>query len=132
MSSGPLPARARGCPALMLPPERGGGPLEYGLATCAKYNISPPRGIPEKGQEICAAPGSSPANCWMDFYACRKADIAARAYDRSFVGQHDPAGEPQAALVTTDARGRRFYCLQRNGTWVHKGEHDFPVGGTKA
>lgn len=116
----------------MLPPNRAGGPLEYGLATCSKYNTSPPRGIPEKGQDICAEPGSNPGNCWMDFYACRKANIAERAFDRSFVGQHDPAGEPQAALVTTDQHGRRFYCLQRHGAWVHQGEHDFPVGGTKA
>ncbi len=129
MSSGPLPPKRQGCSALMLPPQRAGGPLEYGLATCSKYNTSPPRGIPEKGQEICAQPGSSPATCWMDFYACRRANIAERAYQRSFLGQHDPAGEPQVAEAARDAQGRAFYCLQRNGQWVHSGDHDFPVGG---
>src|SRR5690348_12470975 len=128
MSSGPLPPR-RGCPALMLPPQRAGGPLEYGLAMCSKYNTSPPRGIPEKGEDICAQPTSSPATCWMDFYACRKADIPRRAFNRSFLGEHDPLGEPQVVLAHTDERGRKFYCLQRNGQWIHQSEHDFPVGG---
>jgi hypothetical protein len=108
-------------------PQTGGGPYEYGLATCSKYNTSPPRGIPEKGEEICARPGSNSANCWMDFRACRKAEIPRRAFERSFLGQRDPLGEPQVALVTTDAYGREFYCLQRNGTWVHDGEHEFPT-----
>src|SRR5438034_8858 len=40
-----------GCPKLMPLPQTGGGPYEYGLATCTKYNTSPPRGIPEKGEE---------------------------------------------------------------------------------
>ena len=53
----------RGCPKLMPLPQTGGGPYEYGLATCSKYNTSPPRGIPEKGEEICARPGSNSANC---------------------------------------------------------------------
>ena len=118
---------ARGCPKLMPLPQTGGGPYEYGLATCSKYNTSPPRGIPEKGEEICARPGSNSANCWMDFRACRKAEIPRRAFERSFLGQRDPLGEPQVALVTTDAYGREFYCLQRHGTWVHDGEHDFPT-----
>ena len=129
MAAHESPAPAQGCPRLMLPPEQAGGPLEYGLATCSKYNTSPPRGIPEKGQEICARPGSNPNNCWMDFYACRKADIPRRAYNRSFLGQRDPLGEPQIALVSTDAHGRSFYCLRREGQWVHEGDHDFPVGG---
>lgn len=118
----------QGCPKLSPLPQNAGGPYEYGLATCTKYNTSPPRGIPEKGEEICAQPGSTAINCWMDFRACRKADIPRRAYDRSFLGQRDPLGEPQVALVCTDAQGRAFYCLQRNGLWVHEGEHDFPVG----
>lgn len=129
MSSGPLPPTRRGCPALMLPPERAGGPLEYGLAMCSKYNTSPPRGIPEQGQEVCAQPGSSPTTCWMDFYACRKANIPGRAFERSFLGQHDPSGEPHIAVAETDGLGRTFYCLQRDGQWVHSGDHDFPVGG---
>lgn len=122
-------APTRGCPKLSLQPQNAGVPLEYGLATCTKYNLSPPRGIPEHGEEICAQPRSNPVNCWLDFRACRKAEIPRRAYERSFLGQHDPNGEPQVALVTTDAQGRDFYCLQRNGHWIHDGEHDFPVGG---
>ena len=55
-----------GCPKLMPLPHTGGGPYEYGLATCTKYNTSPPRGIPEKGEEICARPGSNSANCWSN------------------------------------------------------------------
>jgi len=129
MSSGPLPKKIVGCPALMLAPERAGGPLEYGLAMCGKYNTSPPRGIPEEGEKICSQPGATTANCWMDFYACRKAGIPKRAFDRSFLGERDPKGEPRVALVTTDADGRAFYCLQRHDEWVHDGEHDFPVGG---
>ena len=84
---------------------------------------------PRAREEICAQPRSNPVNCWLDFRACRKAEIPRRAYERSFLGQHDPNGEPQVALVTTDAQGRDFYCLQRNGHWIHDGEHDFPVGG---
>ena len=124
---------AGGCPKLTpLPQNRSTVPFEYGLATCTKYNTSPPRGIPEQGEQICARPGSSSANCWMDLRACRKAEIARRAYERSFQGLRDPLGEPQVVLAATDAYGREFYCLQRNGTWVHEGEHDFPVGMSAA
>ena len=117
-----------GCPRLSTLPANDGVPYEYGLATCTKYNTSPPRGIPEGGEEICARPTSNPINCWMDMRACRKAEIARRAFDRSFLGQRDPLGEPHVALVHTDAQGREFYCLQRDGRWVHDGDHDFPVG----
>lgn len=118
-----------GCPQLTpLPENQSTVPFEYGLATCTKYNTSPPRGIPEQGEKICARPGSSAANCWMDLHACRKAGIARRAFDRSFLGQRDPLGEPHVAVVTTDQYGREFYCLQRGGKWVHDGDHDFPVG----
>ena len=129
MSAHEPAARTGGCPRLELNSPHGTTPVQYGLATCTKYNVSPPRGIPEKGEEICARPGSSPANCWMDFFACRKAEIAERAFNRSFLGQRDPLGEPQAALAYTDPDGRQYYCIQRNGQWVHGGEHDFPVGG---
>lgn len=117
-----------GCPRLSRRTQSQGAPLVYGLATCTKYNTSPPRGIPERGEELCARPGSSPTSCWLDLRACRKADIPRRAFERSFLGQHDPLGEPEVVLAKTDAYGREFYCLQRNGTWVHEGEHEFPVG----
>lgn len=127
MSSGPLPMK-HGCPALSLPPQRAGGPLEYGLATCSKYNTSPTRGVPEGGEQVCAQPGSSTATCWMDLYACRKANIPERAYQRSFLGEADSLGEPHVAEVRVDERGRHFYCLERDGRFVHDGEHEFPVG----
>lgn len=118
-----------GCPKLTpLPQNPHHVAFEYGLAQCTKYNITTPRGIPEKGEEICERPGSSPTNCWMDLRACRKAEIPRRAYERSFVGQHDPQGEPQVVLAETDSFGREYYCLQRNGQWIHDGDHDFPVG----
>ncbi len=116
-----------GCPRLTRLHRQPGVSYDYGLSTCTKYNTNPPRGIPEKGEEICAAPGSNPVNCWLDMRSCRKAEIARRAYNRSFLGQSDPLGEPQVARVETDAYGREFYCLQRNGVWVHEGEHEFPV-----
>ena len=122
------PSAGSGCPALIDVVDRGGAQLEYGLATCSKFNTSPPRGVPMLGEKICHKPGSTPANCWMDFYACRHASMPERAFNRSFTGAVDEKGEPQVALVLTDDSGRSFYCLQRDGQWIHSGEHDFPVG----
>ena len=127
MSTGPIP-RTTGCPELSPLPQNPGIPFEYGLATCTKYNMSPPRGIPEKGEDICARPESSAVNCWMDLRACRRAEIPRRAFNRSFLGQRDPLGEPHVDVAATDAAGRAYYCLKRNGAWVHDGEHEFPTG----
>jgi hypothetical protein len=121
--------RSGGCPRL-LPRAQvapGSAPV-YALAQCVKYNITTPRGIPAKGEDICARPDSGPVNCWMDLRACRKAEIARRAYERSFVGLQDPQGDPEVFVAMTDQYGREYYCLQHNGRCVHDGDHDFPMG----
>ena len=120
--------RTSGCPELSLRQQNPGATFANGLATCTKYNTNPPRGIPERGEEICARPDSSPVNCWMDLRACRKADIPRRAFNRSFLGENDPLGEPHVEVVTSDALGREYYCLARDGRWVHEGDHEFPSG----
>jgi hypothetical protein len=102
-------------------------PQTGGLAQCEKYNRYPMRAIPWGGEPICQQPEASPENCWLDFRSCRKADIARRVYAYSTLGETDLLGNPTIGVVTQDEAGRRYYCLHRNGVWVHDGDHDLPV-----
>ena len=116
-----------GCPSSRSP-QNARGPLEYGLAKCTKYNISPPRGIPEKGEEICDAAGSNPPIAGWTSRLPQGRDPAARL--RALVPRAARSqGRAEGCTRQDRYDGREFYCLQRNGQWIHDGEHDFPVGG---
>lgn len=100
--------------------------ITQGLSQCDKYNTNPLRPIPPGGETFCQAPDASGVNCWLDLRACRKAGIAKRFYSYT-IGDPYAGVPPSAALVDTDHLGRAFVCLQRDGAWVHDGDHEFPV-----
>jgi hypothetical protein len=100
--------------------------ITQGLCQCDKYNTNPLRPIPPGGETLCQAPGASGVNCWLDLRACRKAEIAKRFYAYT-IGDPYAGRPPQAVPVDRDRLGRTYMCLQQDGTWVHEGEHDFPM-----
>ena len=104
--------------------------ITRGLCQCDKYNTNPLRPIPPGGEAQCQLPGASGVNCWLDLRACRKAEIAKRFYAYT-TGDPYATSLPHIAQVDKDRLGRAFVCLQQDGTWVHGGDHAFPMSLVK-
>jgi hypothetical protein len=104
--------------------------ITRGLCQCDKYNTNPLRPIPPGGEAQCQLPGASGVNCWLDLRACRKAEIAKRFYAYT-TGDPYATALPRIAQVDKDRLGRAFVCLQQDGTWVHGGDHAFPMSLVK-
>jgi hypothetical protein len=100
--------------------------ITHGLCQCDKYNTNPLRPVPPGGEEFCQEAGASGVNCWLDLRSCKRAQIAKRFYAYT-VGDPYAGTAPRSMLVARDRFGRAFVCLQHDGTWVHEGNHDFPM-----
>jgi hypothetical protein len=115
-----------GCPHFHPAGNDSASGITEGLSQCDKYNTNPLRPIPPQGEQYCQAPDANGVNCWLDLRSCKRAELAKRFYAYT-IG--DPyAGPPPTAVQADRVRfGRIFVCLQRDGKWVHEGDHEFPM-----
>jgi hypothetical protein len=104
--------------------------ITQSLCQCDKYNTNPLRPIPPQGEQYCQSDGASGVNCWLDLRSCKKAEIAKRLYAYT-IGDPYAGSPPIAVQADRDRFGRVFVCLQKDGQWVHEGDHEFPMSVIK-